>query len=168
MAPKDTPPVSPKRVPPVVLGKLIDPTLVVFFDGGPAKNDAIKDLVGRLVAAKNLGPADLFLAKVMEREAGPSTTLDTGLCIPHARVQGLQEVTAALGLFHPEIADPLQPDLSIRCMFLFLSPDDPKFIPVNLQVLRRIAQVFQPAFIEKLHAAKTPQKVFDLIQQKDG
>lgn len=155
------------KAPAVSLTKLLDPALVVSYPLKPAKGDAIKDLIARLAQLKGLGSPEPLLAKVQEREEGPSTTLDTGLSIPHARVPGVKETVAALGLFQPPIADPAQPDLPIRAMFLFVSPDDPKYFGQNLQILRRIAIVFQPAFIDKLQATKTPEQALELLRQKD-
>ena len=155
------------KAPSVALSKLLDPALVIAYTAKPAKGEAIKDLVGRLSLAKGLGGPEPLLAKVLEREQGPTTTLDTGLSIPHARVPGLKETVAALGLFQPSIPDPAQPDLAIRAMFLFLSPDDPRAFSQNLQILRRIAIVFQPAFIDKLQNAGTSDKALDLLRQKE-
>ena len=66
-------------------------------------------------------------------------------------------VLVGLGCAPEKGPDPQQADLPIRIVFLFLSPDDPKFFGANLQLLRRIAIVFQPALIDQLLQAKTPQ-----------
>lgn len=161
-----TNPPSKAKTPPVSLAKLLDESLIVYSDAKVSKNDAITDLVGRLSATKRIDTA-ACLAKVLEREKGPTTTLDTGLAIPHARVPGLKGVAAILGVYPSEVSDPAQPDLPIRLLFVFVSPDEPAFFPVNLQLLRKIAVVFQPALIEKLVQAKSPAQALELIRAKD-
>lgn len=156
-----------KASPPVPLGKLLTEDLILYSEVKVQKADAIRDLLGRLSAARNLGSPEPLLAKVLEREIGPSTTLDTGIAIPHARVPGLKEIAAVLGVFPAEVTDPAQPDLPIRCMFLFVTPDEKQFFQAHLKLLRRIAVVFQPALIEKLLAAGSPQKALELIRAKD-
>ena len=156
----------PPKAPPVLLNQFLDESLVVYSDAKLTKHEAIADLLARLAAAKKID-APACLAKVVERESGPTTTLDTGLAIPHARVAGLKEVVAILGIYPNQVTDPQQADLPIRIVFLFLSPDDPKFFGTNLQILRRIAIVFQPALIDKLLQAKSPAKALEIIRAKD-
>ena len=87
-----------KSAPKVLLAKLLDEGLIAYLETASSKNEAITALLAKLCQGRNLGQPDRFLAKVMEREAGPTTTLDTGLAIPHSRIDGLGEVVAILGL----------------------------------------------------------------------
>lgn len=73
-----------------------------------------------------LDPADVA-SQVLKREEGISTTLDTGLSIPHARLEELGDFTAALAVLPEPLRDQTNSDLSIRVMFLFLSPAKPAF-----------------------------------------
>jgi len=151
----------------VSVSRLLDENLVVFSESRLNKEEAIRDLLARLCQVRNLGSPDSFLSKILERENGPTTTLDTGLAIPHARIDGFKDIFAILGLYPSVVTDPSQPDLPIRAVFLFLSPNDPEFFQRNLKLLQKLAIVFQPALIEKLLAAKAPNKILELIRQKE-
>src|SRR5204862_39202 len=80
------------------VGRLLSEDLIVVAPPGLDKEKFIDFLVRRLCEKRSLGGPGPFLAKVMEREQGISTTLDTGLAVPHARVDGLPDIAAILGL----------------------------------------------------------------------
>jgi PTS system fructose-specific IIA component len=65
---------------------------------------AIRDLMDHLVAAGRVdaqGAEDL-LEHVLERERSMSTGMERGIAIPHAAVDGLPDVVAALGIVASE------------------------------------------------------------------
>src|SRR5208283_5216764 len=95
---------------------------------------------------------DLFLAKADERDRGISTTLDTGLSLPHARIDGIDGIMAGLAILKTPVADPNQADLSIRIIFIFFSPNKQEAFPLHLQLLRAVSSLFQPALIDRLTA----------------
>src|SRR5687767_14603338 len=118
-APRPPAPASGKGV---SIGRLIGEEAVVMVPPGQDKDAAVALLVRRLCQLQNLGDPAPFLAKILEREQGISTTLDTGLAVPHARMDGIASIAAVLGLMPHGLPDPKQPDLTIRAMFLFFSP----------------------------------------------
>lgn len=147
----------------IILGHLdTDNTIIVT---PPAEK---KDLVIKLtkLACKGLSEADIkdITDKVLERESGISTTLDTGLSIPHCRVDEIDGFRAALALIPGGLKDPGNPDLVIKAMFLFLSPSKPAFFQQHLQVLVELSETFQENFINKLLSAKTPGEVLLLLK----
>lgn len=142
---------------------------VVLMPGDGLDKNAVLD---RLAAAvcKKAGIADHlpFLAKVLEREQGISTTLDTGLSLPHARLDGIPAIMAGLAVLKSPVPDPKQPDLSIRVMFLFFSPNKPDAFPLHLQLLRGVSSLFQPAVIDQLVAAPTPAAALELVRKLEA
>ena len=80
------------------LGRLITAQRVLVAPEGLDKDGLIETLV-RMACRQcpRLDPAEVT-AQVLEREKGISTTLDTGLAIPHARVEGLDDFVAALAV----------------------------------------------------------------------
>ncbi len=124
------------------------------------------DLLARLVYGackeeKGVNAPDV-LAQVLERERGLSTTLDTGLSIPHARVEGLEQIVAALAILPRETTDSTGKKMKI--MFLFLSPARSEFFQQHLQVLSSLAQTFTPEFIQKLTLCRRPEEVQQLLK----
>lgn len=167
-------PAAPPPSPPVPLAKnvsisrLLDETLIVPVPSGLTKEQLIEFLVTRLCERRGLGDPRPFLDKVLEREQGISTTLDTGLAVPHARMDNLKAIAAVLGLVPDGMPDPKQPDLVIRAMFLFFSPNRQEAFTQHLHLLRGVSALFQPAFIDELLKAASPAAALKLVAAREG
>ncbi|MBI4423657.1 MAG: PTS sugar transporter subunit IIA [Elusimicrobia bacterium] len=157
--------ITPKGV---SVSKLLTAESILILPDAKDKNQLIETLVRRLCASSKLGDPEPLLKKVLEREQGISTTLDTGLSLPHARVENVAEISTIFGLLPTGIPDPKQPELVIRAMFLFFSPNRQDAFTRHLQLLRSVSSLFQPALIEKLAAAGSPEKVLELIRTQEG
>src|SRR5579862_3751250 len=86
------------------------------FIASPSMNkvDVIKSAVERICKSRGLKDEAGINAKVLEREKGISTTLDTGLSLPHARIKNLAYACAALVLAPQGIPEPQEPQLFIK------------------------------------------------------
>ncbi len=132
------------------LETLLAPSKIWVAPEGLTKTELIKRLVDTVCADEpKLDGADI-LAQVLKREEGISTTLDTGLSIPHARLEEITDFKAALAVLPHPMQDPVNPNLSIKAMFLFLSPAKPVFFQRHLQILSALAETFKPEFIDGL------------------
>lgn len=142
---------------------------VLLMPGEGMDKTAVLDRLASAVC-KKAGFADHlpFLSKVLERETGISTTLDTGLSLPHARMDGIPGIMAGMALLRKPIPDPKQPDLPIRVMFLFFSPNKPEAFPLHLQLLRGVSSLFQPAVIDQLASAPTPAAALELVKKLEA
>lgn len=133
------------------------------------KNGLMEYLMRELCAVKALENPRLLREAMLKRESeGIATTLDTGLSLPHARIAGLKEVFAILGLLATPLADPRQADAPIRGMLLFFSPDLPEATSRHLYLLRSIALLFQDVFLDELVKAGSPEQALLLIQQREA
>ncbi len=138
------------------LGQLLSPSRVLMVKGTPSKKELIETLVQAVCRDfTQLDPTDVA-SQVLKREEGVATTLDTGLAIPHARLEELPEFTAALAL----LPTPLKEEKPVRAVFLFLSPAKPEFFPRHLQLLAALAETFKPEFIDELISLQDPAHVF--------
>ncbi|MBR2504558.1 MAG: PTS sugar transporter subunit IIA, partial [Elusimicrobiaceae bacterium] len=110
----------------VCLKSLLPAEKIIILKGNLSKTDVISHLA-QLVCdgSSSLDQAEVF-TQILKREESLSTTLDTGLSIPHARLEELSEIKAALALLPQGIKDPAKP-VTIKAMFLFLSPSQPAF-----------------------------------------
>jgi PTS system nitrogen regulatory IIA component len=151
----------------IAISNILNEDVVVKAPPGVGKNELIEILVTRLCERRALGSPKPFLAKVLEREQGISTTLDTGLSLPHARVDSIDSLVAALALVPQGIADPKAGDLTIKLMFLFFSSSKPAMLPLHLQLLRGVASLFQPKIIADLAGAAAPAAVLAIIRQAE-
>lgn len=175
---KKTPPtpLSSEPVPKAAAGRpkavkvstVITPAAIMLSSPGLNKNGLLEALVQKLCDVNAYPDSKALLAKVLEREQGISTTLDTGLSLPHARIDDLPALSAGLAVVPQGIPDPKQPDLIIRVMFLFFSPNKPEAFPLHLQLLRSVSSLFQPAFIDQLSQAPTPAAVMELVRKVEG
>jgi PTS system nitrogen regulatory IIA component len=153
-------------------GLKISPLLsedVILLPGEGMDKNAVLDRLASAVCKKAGFPDHLpFLSKVLERETGISTTLDTGLSLPHARMDGIPGIMAGMALLRKAVPDPKQPDLPIRVMFLFFSPNKPDAFPLHLQLLRGVSSLFQPGVIDQLAAAPTPAAALELVKKLEA
>jgi len=154
----------PKQpTPRLSLASFLEPDRIFVAAQGASKDAVIACLAG-LVAAKIQLPPQALVQRIMQREAGISTTLDTGLAIPHARLEGIKDFTAALAVSPDGIADPVHTGVFIKAVFLFVSPSDSSCFQRHLQLLAALSSAFQPAFIEKISAMSVPAEIFAAIQ----
>ena len=152
----------------VSIGRILREDLVVLPPAGLDKDGLIAFLVKDLCAKASLGAPETYLAKVLEREQGISTTLDTGLAVPHARMDNLPEICAVLGLVPAGLPDPKQADLTIRAVFLFFSPNRQEAFTQHLHLLRGVSMLFQPALIDVILRDPAPAVVLKAIRDKEA
>ncbi|MCX5783474.1 MAG: PTS sugar transporter subunit IIA [Elusimicrobia bacterium] len=141
------------------IGSLIPSGRVAIIRGQTDKNAVIQSLVG-LIARDFPDISHIELVeKITQREQGISTTLDTGLSIPHARLENISEFACALAIIPEGIKDPSQPGIAVRAVFLFASPASPKFFKKHLQLLSALSSTFQPVFIDRLIQLNEPPQI---------
>lgn len=151
----------------VTPGGLIRPDRILVVSDRPDK----KTLLARLVrlacqGLPQVSEADV-LAQVLKREEGFGTALETGLAIPHARLEELDSFSAAMAVLPEPMADEKNPSAPTKVMFLFLSPGCPAFFKQHLQLLAALAETFQPAFVEELAQLADPAQIAQKITQKN-
>lgn len=144
--------------------RLLSARRIVLAEPGMTKTDLIARLlqtICRDVPALDYKDA---VSQMLKREQGVSTTLDTGLSIPHIRLEEADSFYAALAVAPHAVKDP-QSRLPIKAMFLFLSPAKPEFFQAHLQLLAGLAHAFTAEFINELTALPTAQAVFERLSR---
>ncbi len=147
------------------VSELLSEDVILVAQPGQDKGALLEGLVTALCAKHGFSNKDALLAKVVDREKSVSTTLDTGLSLPHARLESISRIVAGMALVPQGIADP---QLVIRVMFLFFSPDKQEFIQPHLRMLREVSFFFQPDLVEQLSQAATPAAALELIRRKEA
>ena len=129
---------------------------------------AIAGLVDRLVASARLPQhlVPLAVARIHEREAMASTAMvDIGVSIPHARLDGISGVVAAVAV-SPHAVYNLADGLPISIVALVLS--SPSLSGEHLNFLSSLSMLLQSARIrERLRNAATPDEVLRLIRANE-
>ncbi|MGB2579731.1 PTS system nitrogen regulatory IIA component [Elusimicrobium simillimum] len=148
------------------ISSLLDQTNVVLVkEQNVQKGELIKQLVS--IACKGLNEMDTaeILDRVLKREEGIPTTLDTGLSIPHSRVDEITTFRAALAVVPAGIKDPAAGNAVIKVMFLFLSPSNPEFFQKHLQILAELSERFKDSFVSALTNAGSIEEVLKIINE---
>ncbi|HVO24925.1 MAG TPA: PTS sugar transporter subunit IIA [Candidatus Margulisiibacteriota bacterium] len=141
---------------------------IIVEPGWQTFEDAIAGLVNRLVASARLpqGLAATAVARVHEREAMASTAMvDIGVSIPHARLDGINGVVAAIAV-SPHAVYHVADGLPISIVALVLS--SPSLSGEHLNFLSSLSLLLQSARIrERLRNAATPDDVLRLIRANE-
>jgi PTS system nitrogen regulatory IIA component len=149
--------------PSVRISYLLKPKRVIIVKNNIKKESLIGKLISLITKEHTELERDFILEKVLQREQGISTTLDTGLSIPHARIDEIEDFMVSLALSPDGLSEVSGQPASIKAMFLFLSPSDSKFFQKHLKLLSLLSSTFQPEFIEKLCSLKTPTRIIKEI-----
>ncbi|MBR3603542.1 MAG: PTS sugar transporter subunit IIA [Elusimicrobiaceae bacterium] len=138
---------------------------ILILKDATSKTDVISQLTQLVCQGENsLDYTDVF-TQILKREESLSTTLDTGLSIPHARLEELTKIKAALAILPHGLKDPAK-SVSIKAMFLFLSPAQPIFFQQHLQLLASLAETFKIDFITDLAHCQTSQEAANKFIEK--
>jgi two-component system, OmpR family, sensor histidine kinase KdpD len=175
---KETPLEKPEAVPPerkvpapvgpsvspdsLRLSNLLSSRRIIFWDKPVEKDLVLRALVE--VAEKDVEAydADEILQAVKQREEQGSTFFNEGVAFPHARIEGISEPVAALGLTRQGVLDESTGE-PIELVFLILSPGD---IPeVQVQVLALISRAARNRqLVQDLSSVKNPEEVIAVIR----
>ena len=120
---------------------------IYLINNPTTKQELVQYLVSNICKGTALNQEEVYKA-VIKREQGISTTLETGLSIPHARLEGLNSFRAAIAIIPQGVQDNY--GKNIKVMFLFLSPSGEQYFPEHLKLLAKLAETFTPTFIEEL------------------
>lgn len=136
------------------LGHYLDEKRIVILPAGLTQSDTVKTLLTRL----NLPNPTEALQAVTDRESIGSTIIESGLAIPHARLSGLNDIQAAIGISN---------EGPVHVWVLFLGPqEDPQR---HLAFLANIASFFQvEGRIEDLRVMKTSAEILDYIHRTEN
>jgi PTS system fructose-specific IIC component len=130
--------------------------------------DAIAGLVEGLVASARLPEAlaRIAVARIHEREAMANTAMvDIGVSIPHARLDGVTGVVAAMAV-SPHAVYHVAHGLPISVVALVLS--SPSLSGEHLNFLSSLSLLLQSGRIrERLRNAATPDEVLRLIRANE-
>lgn len=131
-------------------------------------DETIQGLVDQLVAAGGLPSrlAQAAVQRIREREAVASTAMvDIGVSIPHARLEGIQGIVAAMAV-SPNAVYQVADGLPISIVALVLS--SPALIGEHLNFLSALSLLLQSARTrEQLRGAATSEAVLHLVRSQE-
>ncbi len=151
------------------LTELIQAQSVVAELQAVDRNGAIRELVQRLADSALLDPeaVDSIVKSIITRERTRGTTgFGKGVAVPHAKIDGLERVVAAVGRSSRGIDFSSLDGEPVYAIFLIASPaEQPE------EHLRAMDLVFrhlqQEKFRKFLRQADEPEKIYDLLKEAD-
>jgi len=85
------------------VGLLLPPSHVIVPLEARKKDDALREILGKLAHGGRLGNRDELYHRILEREAIANTGIGGGLAIPHVRSSAVKEVFMALAVSKPGV-----------------------------------------------------------------
>ncbi len=150
---------APKAaIPAARISDALNVTAISFFPAGPSKRQVLGSLIGGL----ELPDPGFALKAILAREEAGSTVITPGIALPHARIQGLTRVRAALGLCPGGVQYSSKIEDSVQVILLFLGPADN--MREHLAFLASVSALFQnKELVQKLLQQASADKVLQLL-----
>jgi len=115
------------------------------------------------VAETALTPRDL-LSAVMERERLGTTGIGSGVAIPHARIEGLTQMSAAFARLETPIEYEAVDDRPVDLVVMLLAPEDAG--AEHLRALARVSRLLRREEIRaRLRAAPSAESLYSLLSE---
>jgi mannitol/fructose-specific phosphotransferase system IIA component (Ntr-type) len=110
---------------------------IAFFPSGPSKRQVFGNLIGSL----DLDDPGAALKSIMAREEAGSTVITSGVALPHARLSGLTNIRAAIGICPTGIEYSRREGDLVQLVVLFVGPAEN--MRLHLAFLAQVAALFQ-------------------------
>ena len=143
---------------------LITPELVAVDVVAVDRDDVVRQLIDKLVAAGRVTDAEGFAADVKAREAQMATGMPGGIGLPHARSQYVTVPSLALGKV-PGGVDFGAPDGPANLVFLIAAPASGD--AAHLKILAALARrLVHPEFRQSLTDAPDAETVAAIVTRE--
>ncbi len=131
-----------------------------------ANKKVVLQQLGTVAAAAIGVDAKLVGDRLLAREKLGSTGFGAGVAIPHAKIDGLAQVTAVFARLAQPVDFQAVDDLPVDLVFMLLSPTDAG--AVHLKALARVSRRLRDqAFLAKLRGAGSPDALYALFATDD-
>lgn len=139
------------------IGELLADGPVVLRSGASSKRQALHTVAE--AAAQSLGLSDgRVLEALLEREALGSTGLGSGVAVPHARLEGVERVTAVFVRLDAPVAWGAVDDRPVDLLFALFAP--PSDGAEHLRALAAVSRALRSAEMrEQLRQARTTDAI---------
>ncbi len=130
---------------------------------GCDKTGALQQLMDSVIANQLLAEPDAFFKKIIEREKQSSTAIGLGVAIPHARMEGLNEIFIAVGRSIDGIDFTTPDGTPVHLIFLIgVNSNQSEY----LKILSRISWLIRnDNFRKKLFSVNTVSDIYCLLKE---
>jgi PTS system fructose-specific IIC component/PTS system nitrogen regulatory IIA component len=145
------------------LSEVFTPNLIKVGLEAEDKDEAFEELVDVFCGAKNAAGRDEILISLHEREKLMSTGIQTGIALPHGKIDALDELYGVAGISKKGIDYDALDGQPVHLIFMILVP---KNTDKHLRVLKRLAELLsQPEFYKDMLAQKDSQSAFNTLKR---
>lgn len=137
---------------------------IMCVEGALSATEVIKLLVDRMATENEELDGALALESVLEREKVAPTVIAPGLALPHARMQGLQRLYAAVAISESGL-DFGSDEGPVNIVIGILTPkDDPSYY---LKVVAAVSRILaNDDFRRRVARSRTPEEAFKILGSK--
>lgn len=146
------------------IGQLLDPRAIVSRASGGSKRQVLSVIAD--VAARTWGlDQAVVLDALLEREAAGSTGVGHGVAVPHARIEGVEQMHAVFVRLETPIAYEAVDGAKVDLLFALLAPPDAG--TEHLRALARVSRLMRQAELRaQLRQARTAEAVLALLERE--
>ena len=146
------------------IGQLIETSAVVSRASGGSKRQVLSVIAD--VAARNWGlDQATVLDALLEREAAGSTGVGHGVAVPHARVEGLDQMRAVFVRLETPIAYEAVDGAKVDLLFALLAPADAG--TEHLRALARVSRLMRQADLRaQLRQSRSAETILALLERE--
>lgn len=150
----------------IALSRLIPKHRIFIWRDPLSKEEAIGQLVKACSYDMPFISQEKLSAAVFDRETQGSTFFTEGIALPHARISGLQESIAAMGIAPQGVTDH-EAGITVEAVFLIFSP---VHVPdEQVKILGAISRFTKDSFIyPNILKATSPKETSYLLQEWDS
>ena len=153
----------------MMLQKVFQPSTIKTGLESESKEELFEELVdvlARTYPPQHPFPRQQIIDALAKREAKMSTGISKGIAMPHATVEGLDELRGVLGISAKGIDYDALDGHPVFLVFLLLTPPD--YAEMHLQTLQRIASLIDdPGVASKLAVSASSAQAFAVIKEFD-
>jgi PTS system nitrogen regulatory IIA component len=133
------------------------------------KAEALRELAECLAKdAPDVAVEPLVHALEERERTGPSTGLELGVAIPHAKLAGLRALEGCFGRSRGGVDFAAHDRQPSRLFFLLVGPDTPAFRPFHLKALARVARLLRnPAARSAIERAESGDEIWRVLSAED-
>ena len=149
------------------LADIIYPELICTDLASHGKVDVLAEL-GSLLANHHAGVnAETITKTLVERERLATTGVGEGVAIPHGKIDGLKQITVAIGVSKTGIPFDAVDNEPVHIFVALLAPLSSS--GDHLRALARISRLLkEPTVRDKIVSAQTAEELYNMVCEEDG
>ena len=146
------------QIPRIDLAPYLDPRRILLMEGQPAKADVLVRLAGLFATSPAVGDGPAFSAAVMSREALANTGAGHRVALPHAQLDSISEVVAAIAVIRAGCDFAAADGQTVQVVAMIAAPtrDRPRYLKLLSAIAARLSQ---EEVRERIVQAKHPDQV---------